>query len=116
MTISSMPEGLHSFAKRRAVHPIPVADQEAGRVPVAERFHQLLRCPIGRRMVGDVEVDDPASIVGEHDEDEQDAKRGGRNREVVNRHKVADMVVEERSPCLGWGVRSSRHPPGDSPF
>jgi hypothetical protein len=97
-------EGLHSFPERRAVNRISVADQEAGQSTVAERFHELLRCAFGRRMVCHVEVDDPASIMGEHDEDEQDAKRGGWNREEINRHKVADMVVEERSP----GFRTSR--------
>ena len=67
-------------------------------------------------MVGPIEVDDPASIMGEHDEDEEDAERGGRNREEVNRHKVADMVVRECSPGLRGRFPPSRHPPGDGPL
>jgi hypothetical protein len=34
---------------------------------VAECFHDLLRCPLGRRVLGHIEVDDPASIMREND-------------------------------------------------
>ena len=61
-------------------------------------------------------MNDPASIVGEHDEDKEDAKRRGRNREEVKRHEVADMVVQECPLGLRGRFPSSRHPPGDGPL
>ena len=93
-------ESPHSLPERQAVHRIPVADHEARRLFVAERLHDLLRCPLGRRVLGHVEVDDPASIVREHDENEQNAERSCRHGEEINRHKITDMVVEKRPPGL----------------
>ncbi len=67
-------DGLHPFPERQAVHSIPVADNEARGLSVAERFHHLLRCPLGRRVLGHIEMQDPASIMREHNKDEQNAE------------------------------------------
>ena len=57
-------------------------------------------------MLGDVEVDDAPAVVGEHDEDEEDAQAGGGHGEEVDGDQVADVVGEERPPGLrGRGRR-----------
>ncbi len=42
-----------------------------------------------------IEVDDHAAIVSEHNAAEQDAKRRGRYREEIDRHDIANVVVQE---------------------
>ena len=64
-------------------------------------------------LLGDIEVEDAPAVVGEHDEDEQDAQTGGGNCEEVDRDEVANMVGEERAPSLRGGWAALRHEPGD---
>lgn len=47
-----------------------------------------------------VEVDDHAAVMAEYDEAEQHPERRGRYREEINRHDVANMVVQESPPRL----------------
>ena len=54
-------------------------------------------------MLGHVQVEDAATVVGEHDEDEEDAQARGGQPEEVDSDEVADMVGEERSPGLRRG-------------
>ena len=42
-------------------------------------------------MLGHVEVEDAAALVGQHDEDEEDVQVSGGNGEEVDRDEVADM-------------------------
>jgi hypothetical protein len=51
-------------------------------------------------MLGDVEVDDAPAMVGEHDEDEQDAQARGGHGEEIDGDQIADMVGEEGPPGL----------------
>ena len=65
-------------------------------------------------MLGDVEVDYLSSLVVEHQEDKQDAKRSRAYREEVDRHQVPRVIVEEGLPGLvGWPAASD-HVLGDS--
>jgi hypothetical protein len=41
------------------------------------------------------------AVVGEHDEDEEDAQAGGGHGEEIDRDQVPGMVGEERPPSLG---------------
>jgi hypothetical protein len=77
-------ESLNAFLERQTVHRIPVPNHEARRLSVAERFDHLLRYPLGRRVLGHVEVNDPASIMRERDKDKQNAERGCRHGEEIN--------------------------------
>ncbi len=45
-----------------------------------------------------VEVDDHAMVVSEDDKAEQNAERRCRYREEVDRHDIANMVVQEGPP------------------
>jgi hypothetical protein len=51
-------------------------------------------------VLGDVEVDDAPAVVGEDDENEEDAEAGGGHRKEVNRDDVSDVVRAERPPGL----------------
>ncbi len=52
-----------------------------------------------------VDMDDLASFMGEHDEDEQYPKRERRNHEEINRDELADVISQEGAPALRrWGT------------
>jgi hypothetical protein len=61
---------LHPVPELLAVDPVTIAQEIGGCGVVRERLHDLLGCPLGGGVLGDVEVDDGPAIVGEHDEDE----------------------------------------------
>jgi hypothetical protein len=63
-------------------------------------------------VLGDVEVDDPPAVVGEDDEDEEDAEASGRDGEEVDRDQVADVVSEERPPGLRGAGAALGHEAG----
>jgi hypothetical protein len=51
-------------------------------------------------MPGDIEVEDAPPVVGEHDEDEQDAPARGGNGEEIDGDEVPDVIGQERAPRL----------------
>jgi len=50
-------------AERLAVDRVAIAQQPAGRRVIRKRLNDLLRGPGGRRMLRDVEVNDPPAVV-----------------------------------------------------
>ena len=68
---------------------------------VRERVDDLLSGPVGGRVFGHVEVDDPPAVVGEDDKDEEDAEASGRDGEEIDRDQVVDVVREERPMAYG---------------
>jgi hypothetical protein len=82
-------DALHAVPKRVTVDAVPIAEEVGWRGVVRERLHNLLGGPARGGTLGDVEVDDTSSIVGEHDEDEEDPQaRGGtvkKSRETRSR-------------------------------
>jgi hypothetical protein len=51
-------------------------------------------------MPRDVDVNDAATLVGEHDEDELEPALDRRDREEVHRDGRPEVIVEERTPGL----------------
>jgi len=49
---------------------VTITQEIGGRGVVRERVHDLLGGPEGGGVLGDVEVDDPAAVVGQDDEHE----------------------------------------------
>ena len=76
-----------------------IADQEARRRLPRKRLGDLLGCRLGRRVLGDVEVHDPAPGMGQHNEDEEDPERDRGNHEEVDGHEILDVVLKEGTPC-----------------
>jgi hypothetical protein len=66
---------LHSVPERVTIDAVAIAEKIGGSGVVGERLHDLLGGPSGGGMLGDVEVEDAAALVGEHDQDEEDAQR-----------------------------------------
>jgi hypothetical protein len=64
-------------------------------------------------MLGDRHVDDPSSVVGEQDEDEEQPERHCRYHEQVGRHDLARMIGEEGSPRLRRRAWMPPHVLGD---
>jgi hypothetical protein len=56
-------------------------------------------------MRGHVEVEDPPPLVGEHDEDEEEAPPRGRHGEKIDRDQVADVMARNVRQVCGGGVR-----------
>ena len=72
--------------------------QEVGRGGVVrEGVHDLLGCPGRGGMLGDIEVEDAPPVVGEYNEDEQDAQARGGNGEEVHGDEVPDVIGQERA-------------------
>jgi hypothetical protein len=88
----------HSEAKSFSVDLISISEQIAWRCIFRKCFDHLLRRPDGRRMQGDIEVDNLSSIMKQEDETVQDAKW----------HRVDSEEIDGRnllSPLVTAGVR-----------
>ena len=102
------PYALHSVAKLLAVDLVTVAQEIGGRGVVREGVHDLLGGPVGSGVFGHVEVDDAPAMVGEHDEDEEDAEpSGGHGEEVDRTRRVADAGQGSRSRAGGGRRRTT---------
>ncbi len=90
----------HTFTEIAAVDSVTISEQEARGFVIGKCFNYLLRCPLGRRVRRDVEVNDFATIVSKHDKAIQDTERSSRHGEKIDGYDVANMVVQEGSPRL----------------
>ena len=98
LLFQSQPQGPpHKF---QTVNAIAIAEQIAGWLSVGESLGQLLRRPSGRRRIGDIEMQNFAARMGEHEEDIEDAEGGGRNDQEIHGHQILGVVVEEGLPGL----------------
>ena len=89
------------------MHPDPAADIEV-RIPREGLGH--LTCEPGlRRVLGDLEMNNPSSVVAENDHGVEQPKRRGRNNEHVDRHRLAHVVPQEAAPGRGVDFGSPRH-------
>src|ERR1017187_2669910 len=97
-------EALDATAELVAEDAVAVADHESGRRVLGEGLDDLLGGPGRAGVLGDVEVKNAAAVVGQDEEEIQNAKRRRRNREEIDRCQRADMVVEEGAPGLRGGL------------
>ncbi len=79
-------------AEVRTIVSISVSQHEARSTLPGKGVDDLLRGPLPRRVVYDIEVNDPSPSVTENDEDEENSKRGGWQREEIDGYQVLDMV------------------------
>src|SRR6267143_1269260 len=110
------PQALHAVPKLLAVDLVAVA-QEIGRCGVVrESVHDLLGGPVGGGVLGHVEMDDAPAMVGEHDEDEEDAEASGGHGEEIDRDQVPDVIGQKRPPGLRGRGAPLREQPRDGAF
>ena len=88
----------HAPAEGCAIGDVAIPNHVSGRGIERGRLHHLLNGPLGRRIRGDIEMDDPAAFVGEHDQHVQDFESHCRDDEEVNGHEVLHVAVEKRLP------------------
>ena len=98
------------------VDGVPVTEQIARGPAKGERFDDLLGGPRRCGMSRHVEVDDPPTLVTEHDEAEQHAEADRRHGEEVDGGDVADMVLEKGPPSLRRWFPVSDHVLGHRPL
>src|SRR5713226_1188889 len=60
-------------------------------------------------MRGDVEVEDPASVMSQHQEYVEDLKAESRNREEVHRYEILHVILQEGPPSLRWRLPVTDH-------
>jgi hypothetical protein len=89
---------LNRTPRIRSIDPITIPDEEARRAVPGPRLAELLCGPRRRRMRRDVHVDDAAAVMRQHDEHEQHAERGGRDREEVDGGELGDLIGEKGAP------------------
>jgi hypothetical protein len=74
---------LHALPERVAVDHVAIAEEVRRRRVFREGVHDVLSRPGGGGMFSHVEVEDTPSMVGEDDQDEEDAQaRGGNGEEI----------------------------------
>jgi hypothetical protein len=107
---------LHVLAEGVPIDGVAIAEEIGRGGVVREGVHDLLGCPKSGGMLGDVEVQDPAPMVREDDQDEEHPQLSGGNGEEVDRDQIPDVVGEERAPGLrGWWPMP-RDQAGDGPL
>ena len=83
-----------------AINSIPIAQQIAWSGIERKCFHQLLCCPLGSRMFGDVKVYNMPAFMAEHDEHIEQSKSGGGNGKEIYCCQILCMITEKYSPGL----------------
>jgi hypothetical protein len=76
---------LDSMPELFAIDAVAIAEEIGRRGVVREGLHDLLGRPARGLVLGHVEVDDAPAVVGEHDQDEEDAQAGGGHGEEIDR-------------------------------
>ena len=92
----------HPASEHYAEDGVAIAEQKPRLCSVGrKRLDDLLGGPLGRRMRCHVEVNDPASLMGEEYKAVQQAECGRRHDEEVAGDGAVKMVPEEGAPRLG---------------
>ncbi len=106
-------ETAHTATKPDVVDAVAIAQEiPRGFVPWKCLDHLLCR-PLARGVLGDIEVDDPAAFVPQHQEHVEDPKGGCVNGEKVDGHEILGMIDEECPPSLGRRISVPEHVIGD---
>jgi len=98
-----------------AILSVTIEEQEPSRRPERKRLPQLLDDPGTGGMPRDVEMQDAATVVADHEEAIEQAERNCGNREEIHRGYSFSVVSEEGKPSLGRlrVLRCSFDPAGD---
>ena len=79
---------------------IAVSQQPSRCRIVRTRLNDLLGRPCRRRMLGDVEMNNPPAVVRQHDEDEEDSAGEGGDGEEIDRHQRGGVIGQKGPPRL----------------
>ena len=96
--------------------PVAIPQQKPWRRVPRERVADLLGRPRGRGVPRHVDMQDLASIMGQHHEDKEHPKRERRDHEEVDRDELADVIRQKRTPGLGRRGPTTHHVVPDRGF
>src|SRR5216684_138133 len=91
---------LHALPEHVTVDRVAITEEIGRGGVVREGVHDLLSRPGSSGMLGDIEVEDAPAVVGEHDEDEQNAQARGGNSEEIDGDEIPDVIGQEGAPRL----------------
>jgi len=106
----------HLFSEVIAKDPIAVPQQITRELVKGKCFPQLLCGPLRGRVSGHIEVQDAASIMGQHQEDVKHLEVDRRHGEEVDRNQLLGVIFQECAPGLRWGFARTRHIFADTAF
>ena len=107
------PETVDASIEVRSVGLVSIPYQVPRRRVPWKSIDHLLRRPLGRRMFGDIKMNDTATVVAKDDEDEQNSEGCGRQSEKVERHQVLCMIIKKAPPSRGRWRAMANHILGD---
>ena len=90
------PHAVNPLLKCFTVDRIAISKEIRWRAFPWEGFDDLLRRPLSSRILGDVEVQNLASRMGKHNQDEEKLESDRQYDEEIDRHKVMDVILQER--------------------
>src|SRR5262249_11237752 len=99
----------HSVLEVLPIDSISIMHQITWRLILRKGFDNLLCGPSCCRMFGGIKVNHSASFVRQHNEHKQQAQSGRWYGEKVDRHQIANVIIQEGSPRLGRCRVQSRH-------
>src|SRR3954464_3033100 len=92
-----------------SINPVTIANEILRRTISATCFIHLTRDPLGRRVCGYIDPEDPTSIMFKDQQSIQKSKRDRRNHEQIDRGDPLCMIEEECPPALRWRTPAPRH-------
>jgi hypothetical protein len=98
------------LSKGGAVDAIPIAEERAGRLVPRERLDDLLRGPLGGRMLGHVAMHHTPAPVSEDHEDEEHAERHRRHDKKVQGDQILHVILAKGFPRGGWWLLALQYP------
>jgi hypothetical protein len=95
------------------IDTIPIPDNELRSRVIGKGVKKLLRSPFCGGMRRDIEMNNAATLMGENEEDVENAEGDCRDREEIDRGKLFAVVFQKGMPCLGWRFGMADHVFGD---
>ena len=105
----TLPEGV-------AVNGIPVLDQIFGRNVPGEGLPNLLQCPGGGGISGNVKVNDPPPVMTEDQQHIKDFEMDGGHGEEIDCTDGGEVISQKALPCLSGPTGSFGHEIRHRPF
>jgi hypothetical protein len=101
------PKTLHPACEHIAIDGIPIAEEVLGRHLFWEALDQLASGPEGSGVIGNVDMDEFATVVSKNQEAEEQLEGEGRDNEEVDGDNLADMCLKKGAPRRRWPRRGT---------
>ena len=109
------PQGSNGCGNIDPILRVPIKLQKPRSGVEREGLPQLLHDPAARRMLGDVDVQNTAALMADHEKTVQHAERDRGNGEEIDGRDDFSVIAQKGQPTLGrLGIsRGAAHPPGN---